>query len=91
VRKKRRENLYNTDYNRISIYPSYKKPDARERITVGSVLTIRVSKTDENGDPLGEYRGYNVVILGDAMPGEVVRVKVDRVRGNTIWASIVRG
>ncbi len=87
VRKKR--NLYNTDYNRISIYPSYRRPEQREKVEVGSVIEVRVSKTDENGDPLGSFKGYTVVILGDAMPGDVVRVEVTRVKGNTIWGKLV--
>lgn len=91
MRRKKRANIYNTDYNRISVYPSYKRPEAREKVEIGSVIEVRVSKTDENGDPLGQYRGYTVVILGDAMPGDVVRVKVERVRGSRIWGRPVEG
>ncbi|MCE4601832.1 MAG: TRAM domain-containing protein [Desulfurococcales archaeon] len=91
MRRKRRHNIYNTDYNRISVYPSYKKPQQREHIEIGNVIEVRVSKTDENGDPLGSYKGYTVVILGDAMPGDVVKIRVERVHGSRIWGRLIEG
>ncbi len=87
--RRKRENLYNTSYDRISIYPSYRKSESRDRIDVGSVITVRVSMTDENGEPLGRYRGYKVVITGDYMPGDMVKVRITRVKGNTLWGEPV--
>ena len=90
ARKKRRSSVYNTDFSRISVYPSYQRPRQNtgpKRIEPGDELRVRVSGLDDDGRPTAVARGYTIVIEGaDIEPGKTVRVVVTRVEGRTAYA-----
>lgn len=94
-RKKRRESVYGTNFDRFSVYPSYKETvrkqqeEERRRNTpqVGARIRVRITGMDDDGNPTGAYMGYTVVIEGaEVEPGEEVQVVIKRVRGRTIYA-----
>ena len=94
-RKKRRENVYGTSFDRISVYPSYRETvrkqqeEERRRSTpqVGSKIKVRITGMDDDGNPTGAYMNYIVVIEGaEVEPGEEVQVIIRKVRGKTIYA-----
>jgi predicted RNA-binding protein with TRAM domain len=91
-RKKRRKDVYSTDMNRLSVYPSYKRPEektGRIQFRRGETIKVRVSGQDDDGRPTGVYKGYRVVIIeGDAMPGEEVMVEVQEYKSGIVYARL---
>lgn len=88
-RKKRRGNVYTTNFGRISVYPSFQRPKestGKRRLAPGDIVKVRVSNLDDDGRPMGAYLGYTVIIEGyEAEPGVEVRVEITRVEGRTAW------
>jgi len=91
-RRKRRGNVYRTDFSRISVYPKYQKPHqdmGPKKIEPGDEMRVRVSGLDDDGRPTAIAKGYTIVIEGiDLEPGENVRVVVERVEGRTAYARL---
>ncbi|OYT50673.1 MAG: deoxyribonuclease [Desulfurococcales archaeon ex4484_204] len=82
-------NPYSVDVTKFSIYPRSKVGKGLGKVDVGDEFNITVRDMDSYGRGVGSYRNYEVVVL-KAVPGERVRVRVLKVRGNTIQASVVR-
>jgi len=95
-RKKRRGNVYGTNVERLSVYPSYRETvrkqqeEEKKRSTPqeGAKIRVRITGMDDDGNPTGTYMGYTVVIDGgvEAEPGLEVQVVIKKVRGRTIYA-----
>ncbi len=93
-RRKRKEDVYTTSYDRLSSYPSYKKPSGGERekrLKVGDRVRIHVTGVDDDGHPIGRARGYTIVVEGESLePGITVEVEIIDVRGRTARARLVQ-
>lgn len=57
-------------------------------LTPGSVLTLTPEKPAAGGRILARHDGQVVLVAG-AIPGEAVRVRLDRVERSVAWASVV--
>lgn len=57
-------------------------------IAAGASLTLRVEKAVAGGEMLARHDGQVVLVAG-AIPGELVRVRIDRVVARTVRASVV--
>ncbi len=93
-KKKRTSDVYRTDVQRLSVYPSYNYSKNRQKDKElgpekNSVITVRVTQIDDNGHPLAIYRGYKVILLGEANPGDRVEVLVKDVKGSNIIGAII--
>ncbi len=92
-RKRKRSDVYRTDMNRLSVYPSFQKPQentGKRRINIGETIRIRITGIDDDGNPIGLFSSYTVVVI-DAQselfePGQELSVKVVEVKGKTIYA-----
>ena len=93
-RKKRREDVYTTSYERLSSYPSYKRAQAGEHgkgLRIGDRMRIHITGVDDDGHPIGRARGYTIVVEGENLePGVTVEVEIIDVRGRTARAKIAR-
>ncbi len=97
-RKKSRQDVYRTNFDRLSSYPSYKEAvrAGREREPrgpkPGDTLRVRVTGVDDEGRPTGSYMGLTVVLTGgDFEPGELVEAVVEKVSGRIIYAAPLKG
>ncbi len=91
-RYKKGSNISSRDIRKFSTYPSMPRPrdkDYSHRPRRGQIIRIEVTDVDEKERGLGKYRGFNVVILGNATVGEVIEARIKEVRGNTILAEAV--
>ncbi|MEB3779475.1 MAG: hypothetical protein GSR85_04510 [Desulfurococcales archaeon] len=92
-KKKRTTDVYKTDIQRLSVYPSYNHGKSshkgREELKKNSIITVRVTQIDDNGHPSATYRGYRIRIIGEANPGDKVKVLVKEVRGLNAIGTII--
>ncbi|MCE4628111.1 MAG: hypothetical protein F7C34_03060 [Desulfurococcales archaeon] len=68
-RRKRRSDVYRTDFSRISVYPRFQKPEQNKglkRLEPGDVVRVRVSGLDDDGRPTAVFKGYTIIIEGGA-------------------------
>ncbi len=56
-------------------------------LTTGASLTLRIEKAVSGGEMLARHEGQ-VVLVSGAIPGEVVRARIDRVVARTVRASV---
>lgn len=56
-------------------------------LTAGASLTLRIEKAVSGGEMLARHEGQ-VVLVSGAIPGEVVRARIDRVVARTVRASV---
>lgn len=84
-RRKRRSDVYRTDFSRISVYPQFQRPEQNKglkRLEPGDVVRVRVSGLDDDGRPTAVFKGYTIVIDdGSVEPGAEVKVRIERVAG----------
>ncbi|MCE4624446.1 MAG: TRAM domain-containing protein [Desulfurococcales archaeon] len=89
-RKKRRSDVYRTDFSRISVYPGFQRPSPQQglkKFKSGDEIKVRVTGQDDDGRPTGMIKGFTVVLEGaDVEPGAEVRAVITRVSGKTIYA-----
>jgi predicted RNA-binding protein with TRAM domain len=88
-RYKKGSSISSRDIKRLSIYPNMPRPKdntTKNRPRPGDTIKIEIMDVDEKERGLGKYRGYNVVVLGNATVGEVIEAKIKKVRGDTIIA-----
>ena len=94
-RRKKREDVYSTNYERLSTYPSFRQaavksgPD-KPGLRPGAVIRIRVSGVDDDGRPVGQYMGYRIVVEeADVDPGVELKVRIESVTGRTAYGKRV--
>lgn len=88
--RRREENPYSTNLERLSVYPSYRNirgvgnrmeaPVLRE----GATVRLRVTGIDDEGRPTGFYKGYEISIetMGvELEPGDQVIVELKKISG----------
>jgi predicted RNA-binding protein with TRAM domain len=89
-RKKRRTDVYRTDFNRLSIYPRYQVPKPGQelkRFSPGDIIKIRITGLDDDGRPTALIKGYTVVVKASGLePGQEIKVVVENIDGKTIYA-----
>ncbi len=86
-RKKRRSEVYHTDFNRLSVYPSFQRPktDVKKKFSLGDIVKVRITDLDDDGRPIGRLKDYTVVLEeGELEPGVEVRVEITRVEGRRL-------
>ena len=88
TRYKKYSNPYSIDVQRYSIYNSNRKQDRNRTPEVGDEFVITVQDMDKDAKGIGYRKGYKVIVPR-AVPGEKVRVRVMRVDGNTLHASVI--
>ena len=86
TRYKKYSNPYSIDVQRYSIYNSNRKQNRTPE--VGDEFVITVQDMDKDAKGIGYRKGYKVIVPR-AVPGEKVRVRVMRVDGNTLHASVI--
>ena len=93
-RRKRREDVYTTSYERLSSYPSYRKVEGEpsgKPLRRGDRIRIHITGVDDDGNPVGRARGYTVVVEGESLePGATVDVEIIDVRGRMARARLVQ-
>ncbi|MEB3765119.1 MAG: TRAM domain-containing protein [Desulfurococcales archaeon] len=93
ARKRKRSDVYRTDMNRLSVYPSFRKPKenmGRRHMRIGDIVKIRITGVDDDGNPIGVYQGYTVVITDSQFePGQEVTARITEVHGRTLYAEKV--
>jgi len=99
-RRKAKEDVYRTSFDRLSSYPSVRNAISRaeagsskpRRLAEGDTVKVRITGVDDDGRPTGDYKGYKVVIDGvDVEPGVEVEVRITRVRGRVAYAEPLGG
>ncbi len=78
--RRRKKDPYQTNFERLSIYPSKIKPKENHgrRLKPGNLIKVRVTGVDEEGRPTGTFLNYLVIINNTESlePGTIVKVKV---------------
>ena len=88
TRYKKYSNPYSIDVQRYSIYNN-QRPRERKRLPErGDEFTITIQDMDENARGIGFRNGFKVIVPR-AVPGEKVRVRVSRIEGKTLHASVI--
>ena len=91
--KKSKKGVYSVDVQKYSIYPRTPKPEEYKPmgsdVKPGYTLTVDIVDVDDKGRGIASYRGYKVVVLGQATVGDRVKVRVEKVQDTTIIASII--
>ena len=93
-RRKRRSDVYKTDFSRISVYPGFQKPSPQQglrRFKPGDEIKVRVTGQDDDGRPTGKIKGFTVILEGaDVEPGAEVKAIITKLIGKTIYAKPAR-
>jgi len=91
--RKNKKGVYSVDVQKYSIYPRIPKPEeykpSGSELKPGDIITVDVTDIDNKGRGIANYRGYRVLVLGQATVGDRVKVKIEKVMDNTVIASIL--
>ncbi len=91
--KKNKKGVYSIDVQKYSIYPRTPKPEeykpSGSEVKPGYTLTVDIADVDDKGRGIASYKGYKVIVLGQATVGDRVKVRVEKIQGSTIIASII--
>lgn len=91
--RKDKKGVYNIDIQKYSIYPRIPKPDeykpSGSELRPGGTLIVDIMDVDDKGRGIANYKGYRILVLGQATVGDRVKVRIERITGNTIIASIL--
>lgn len=91
--RKNKRGVYSVDVQKYSIYPRIPKPEeykpSGSELKPGSIIVVDVGDVDSRGRGIASYRNYRVLVLGQATVGDRVKVRVEKVVGNTVIASIL--
>ena len=79
-----KEDLYRTDFHRLSSYPTYRDMNDRKILNQGDLIKVTIGDMDETGRGLASYKNYKVFVKGEVFPGDKVNVRIESIRGNTI-------
>ncbi len=85
-----KEDLYKTDFYRLSSYPTYRNNDNKEVLNQGDLIKVVIGNMDENGRGLASYKNYKVFVKGEVFPGDRVNVRIETIKGNTIVGTAER-
>jgi len=91
-RYKKGSNISSRDIRRLSIYPNMPRPKdniTKNRPRSGQTIKIEIMNVDKKERGIGKYRGYNVIILGNATVGEIIEARIKSVKGDTIIAEAI--
>jgi len=91
--RKSRKEVYSVDVQKYSIYPRIPKPDEYKpngsELRPGSTLVVDIVDVDDKDRGIASYKGYRILVLGQATVGDRVKVRIERIIGNTVIASIL--
>lgn len=91
--RKGRKGVYSVDVQKYSIYPRIPKPDeykpSGSELKPGDTLVVDIVDVDDKGRGIADYRGYRILVLGQATVGDRVKVKIERIIRDTAIASIL--
>lgn len=91
--RKNKKGVYSVDVQKYSIYPRIPKPEEYKpsggELKPGDIITVDVTDIDNKGRGIANYRGYRILVLGQATVGDRVKVKIEKVMDNIVIASIL--
>lgn len=83
-----KEDLYRTDFHRLSSYPTYRDTNEKIMLNQGDLIKVTIGNMDENGRGLALYKNYKVFVKGEVYPGDKVNVRIESIKGNTIIGTV---
>ncbi len=87
-KRKHSWNPYTSEVQRFSIYPRVNTNVGGDSIRVGDTITVSIREVDEKGRGIASYRGKRVVVYNASL-GSMVKARVVRIAGDTVYAEIV--
>lgn len=88
-KRKHSWNPYTSEIRRLSIYPRIQTPRDENRLKRGMEIEVYINNIDERGNGIANYRGYRIIVY-NASVGSKVRIRINKISGDTAYAEIVR-
>ncbi len=91
--KRIRRDVYSSNIQKYSVYPQPRHPEhepkraSTGKIKRGDTINVRIIDIDDDGRGIGYYMGMKVIVEG-VEPGIQVKVRVDKVEGDTIYGTV---
>ncbi len=87
-RYKRYSNPYSIDIQRYSIYGNKQQSNRDKKPQIGDEFVITIKDMDADARGVSFRKGYKIIVPR-AVTGEKVRVRVTKINGNVIHASVI--